>query len=153
EEREGVQGRSLAPPRLKGWQRVGWDDIDRLVKSFMRIIADDQHSLEYRWRWALALVAMCRSAKFDKINGSRLSELLEVLSQGLMSDLPKDPAVVLSPSRLGRVLFRISAAIYARRDTGAKRGSVQQSRLGLLRAGLRFAWGTGPIPHVHALLP
>jgi len=153
EEREGVQGRSLAPPRLKAWQRLSWDDVDRLVKSLSRIIADEQHSLEFRLRWVLALVAMCRSAKFDKINGSRLSEFLDVLSQGLMADLPTDPATVPSPSSLGRVLFRISAAIYARRDTGAKRGTVQQSRVGLLRAGLRFARGTGPIPRVHGLLP
>src|SRR5262245_29339653 len=111
EEREGVQGRSLDPPRLKGWQRVSWDDVDRLVKSLARIIVTDQHSLEFRWRGALALTAMCRSAKFDKVNGARLSEFLDILSQGLMADLPTDSAIVESPSRLGRVLFRISAAI------------------------------------------
>jgi lysine-N-methylase len=57
------------------------------------------------------------------------------------------------PGWVGRILFRMTAALYARRDTGAKRGVAQRGRLALFFAATRFARGTGRVPKVHGLLP
>lgn len=113
EERERVPGRVIGLPKLRGMQRISWDDVARIVKSIIHIIEFDGCSMEYRWRWALSMIAMCRAAKFDKVNGSRLEGFLKVLSEGLRAEVPIDPGVVSSPSGIGRVLFRICAAVYA----------------------------------------
>jgi len=153
EHREHVPGRVIGFPKMRGRQRMSWDDVARIVKAIIAIIEYDGVSLEYRWRWALAVMEMCRGAKFDKVNGARLEGFLKVLGEGVRADIPNDPGVVPAPSGIGRVLFRICAAVYARRDSGAKRGAAQRSRIGLLAAGLRFARGTGSLPKVHALIP
>ena len=79
-------------------------------------------SIEYRLRQCLAFAAICRQAKFDKLAGSRLAELLDLLTQSL-SDVEVDPANIGSPSWVGRILFRQTELVYARRDTGPRKGS------------------------------
>ena len=150
EEREGVRGRSLRPPRLRGLQRVSWDDLGRFVKALSAILGDASQPLEFRWRWALALAKLCRAARFDKVTGRRLDEFLAMLGPGLAADLAEHEP---EPSGVGRVLFRLTTAVYCRRDTGAKRGSAQRNRLALFRAAGRFARGVGAVPRLHAWLP
>lgn len=150
EEREGVRGRSLKPPRLRGTQRVSWDDLGRFVKAISLILGDSSQTISFRWRWALALASLCRTAKFTNVTGRRLDEFLAMVTPGLAAELQSESP---PPSGIGRVLFRLTAAVYCRRDTGAKRGSSQRSRLALLRAAWRFARGTGKVPQLHAHLP
>jgi lysine-N-methylase len=150
EEREGVRGRSMRPPRLRGIQRVSWDDLGRFVKAISRILGDSSQMIQFRWRWALALANLCRSAKFSKVTGRRLDEFLEMVAPGLAAELSENEP---EPTGIGHLLFRLTAAVYARRDTGAKRGPAQRNRLALLRAARRFARGSGPVPQLHALLP
>jgi lysine-N-methylase len=150
EEREGVRGRSLKPPRLRGMQRVNWDDLARFVKALSAIIGDQSRPLEFRWRWALALAKMCRGARFTNVTGRRLDEFLVMVSPGLAAELGDSE---LPPSGSGLVLFRLTAAVYCRRDTGPRRGSAQRNRLALFRAATRFARGKGAVPKLHALMP
>ncbi len=150
EEREGVRGRSLKPPRLSGLQRVSWDDLGRFVKALSAILGNSTEPLTFRWRSALALANLCRTAKFNNVTGRRLDEFLAMVGPGLTAELPAD---VPPPTGIGRVLFRLTAAVYCRRDTGAKRGLAQRNRLALLLAARRFARGTGPVPRLHAWLP
>jgi lysine-N-methylase len=150
EEREGVRGRSLKPPRLRGLQRVSWDDLGRFVKAISAILGDSSQTIQFRWRWSLALAGLCRSAKFTNVTGRRLDEFLAMVSPGLAAELGEaSPA----PSGIGRVLFRLTAAVYSRRDTGAKRGPTQRNRLALLRAAWQFVRGSGTVPKLHAMLP
>src|SRR5207302_3058665 len=44
-------------------------------------------------------------------------------------------------------------ALYARKDSGAEKGSAQRGPLSRVRAAMRFALGKGPVPKVHALIP
>lgn len=150
--REGVRGRLLLPTALRGWQRVSWDDLDRFTRALTAIVADSSQGLELRLRKILALSDLCRHARFEKVNGHRLEEFLAVVTQGLDSDFATASRVEL-PSSLGRVLFRLTAAVYCRRDSGAKRGAIQRRRIGLIGAAIRFARGRGPLPKLHALLP
>jgi lysine-N-methylase len=153
EEREGVKDRSNAPPPLRAGQRVAWDDLERFADALLVILERTDEPLEYRLRQCLALATLCRQAKFDAISGSRLGEFLDLIQQSIAAEVPRDPAKVEPPNWVGRVLFRQAVALYARRDTGPRRGLSKHGRLALLWAAWRFARGTGRVPRVHGLLP
>jgi lysine-N-methylase len=153
EEREGVLARSPKPAELRRGQRLDWDDIERLARALTQIIAATDRPIEYRWRWALAVAGLCRPANFGEVRGGRLKQFLEVVSQGVASDVPDDTATVAPPTAIGRVLFRLLAAVYVRRDSGPRRGTAQAGRLALLVAATRFARGRGGLPRLHGSLP
>jgi lysine-N-methylase len=150
EDREGVRRRSLKPPRLAGRQRIPWDDLVRIATRLSRdVMADTRRPLADRWRHVLQFLAVGRSSDFSRIAGPRVDEFMRLVIPATAT-LPTD---VPSPSGLGRLLFRLTAALYCRRDTGAKRGRYQTNRWRLFRAAARFARGTGPIPPLHAMIP
>jgi lysine-N-methylase len=152
EEREGVANRSSEPPPLQARQQVPWSDVEKIVGALLRVLDRGEETVEYRLRQCLALSAVCRLARFDKVSGKRLGDFLDLVTHSL-SDVERDPKKVPPPGWIGRVLFRQSVAVYARRDTGPRRGVSRHGRLALLRAAWRFARGTGPVPRVHGLLP
>lgn len=147
EENHGEAVRRTASPRLAGGQQVSWDDVMRFLAAVLREVRDQSRPLVRRLRRLLAMSELCRAARFDQITGARLGEFLDVVRDGL--DEPTEPGVAEPPSRLGAVLFRQAAGVYLRRDRGPNRGLVR-GRLALLRAGWRFATGSGRVPRVHA---
>lgn len=153
EQREGVLGRSPKPEPLRRGQRLEWDDIEKLVRSLAELLAQQDKPIEFRWRWTLAVAGLCRPANFDDVRGGRLKQFLEVVSQGVQADVPADVAGIPTPSAIGRLLFRLLAAVYIRRDSGPRRGTAQAGRIALLRAAIRFARGRGLVPRLHALMP
>src|SRR5439155_22154125 len=110
-------------------------------------------AVERRLRQWSALAALCRQAKFETVSGSRLREFLDLVTQSIAADVRPDAAEVAEPSRIGRMCFRQTVAIYSRRDTGPRRGISKQGRLVLFWAAWRFARGTGKVPRVHGLMP
>jgi len=154
EEREGVGAsrNGSVPPPLQLAQYVPWSDVAQFVAAIVSILDRSQDPIEYRLRKSLALAAVCRQAKFDKLAGGRLAEFLGLVTQSL-SDVPRDAAAVGPPSWVGRILFRQMVAVYARRDFGPRQGISKEGRLALLWAAWRFARGTGPVPRVHGLMP
>jgi lysine-N-methylase len=153
ESREGLAERAPAPPPLQTGQRVSWDNLERFNRALLAIIDRPDSPIEYRLRLALALSLLCRQAKFDKITGPRLSEFLELVTDSLTSEVQSDPERVEPPGWIGRLLFRQAAALYARRDTGPRRGVSARGRIALLWAAWRFARGRGRVPRVHGLMP
>ncbi|HZT82162.1 MAG TPA: YkgJ family cysteine cluster protein, partial [Gemmataceae bacterium] len=143
----------LPPPPLQGRQRVSWPDLFRFTAALGKLVRDRRDRVERRLRKCLALADLCRQARFDKVQGGRLSEFLDILSANLDADVPADPAALPPPGWVGRVLFRQALAVFARKDQGPNRGLSRQGRVALLRAAARFARGTGPVPRVHAGLP
>lgn len=147
--REGVRNRSLLPPRMRGWQRLSWDDLEKFSHALATIVGTPGRQIGDRWRHVLALAALCRVADFSAISGAKLDEFLDLITPATTGV----PVRLDAPSRIGRVLFRLTAALYCRRDTGAKRGPFQRNRRALLQAAIRFARGRGPLPQLHALIP
>lgn len=139
-------------PLLQPGQEVNWSDLDHFVRAFLTLLQTPGEPLERRWRKCLALAKLCRQAIFDKVQGARLGEFLEVVSASLDTDVPTDPATVPPPSWVGRVLFRQALAVYLRKDTGPERGPAARDRLSLLGAAWRFARGRGPVPRLNTLL-
>ncbi len=143
----------LAPPFLQAGQVGQWDDLLRIVGVLQRLITDRRDPVERRLRKCLAFTALVRQAKFDKVSGSRLDEFLNILALSLDSEVPGDSSTVPAPSGIGRVLFRMILAIFARKDQGPLRGVSARGRVALLRAAVAFVRGKGQVPRMHAWLP
>jgi lysine-N-methylase len=153
EEREGVADRSPEPPPLQVGRRAPWGDLERFAGALLTILNRGDQPLDFRLRQCQALAALCRQAKFDAVSGSRLTEFLDLVVQSVAAEGEPDAAKVPPPTWVGRILFRQAVAIYARRDTGPRRGLSRYGRGALLWAAWRFARGTGRVPRVHGLLP
>jgi lysine-N-methylase len=152
EEREGVKGRTTAPPPLRAGQLVPWSDVQQFNDALLALLLNTADPIEYRLRKCLALAALCRQATFGKISGKRLGEFLELVSNSLI-DVEPSADRIDPPGWVGRILFRQAVAVYARRDHGPRQGISKRGRLALLWAAWRFVRGTGPVPRIHGLLP
>lgn len=141
------------PPPLLGSQRVDWPDLLRFLNALLRLLKNREDPLELRLRKCLAFAQLCRQARFDQVQGSRLGEFLDMVCSSVESEVPRDPTAVLLPSWSGRVLFRQATAIFARKDHGPDRGIARQGRVALLMAAWRFAFGVGSVPRVHGQFP
>ena len=158
---EDSPGVANAPPtRLSPNQLVPWGDLLRIVTAVSKILGDSTNPLERRWRKVLGLIGLCRNLKLDggrdpkkMVTAGRLSEMLHVLGEAVDEDTPASASDVPRPGWVGRIVFRQMAAVYARKDHGAERGSAQRGPVGRILAAVSFARGSGRIPNVHALIP
>lgn len=153
EVREGMAGRILPVPMLQRAQTVPWSDIILFMRIFRGYILDEYQPLEWRLRKCLAVIDLCRESRFDTITGDRLKEFLSIIGEGVNPDVPAHAAAVPRPGWVGRLLFRQTMAINARKDRGDHRGVSRRGRLALLWAAWKFAQGTGRVPRLHALIP
>jgi lysine-N-methylase len=151
--REGMDETPSPAPPLQAGQRVEWPDLLRFVSILLTLLGDRRDRVHRRLRKCLALKRLCRQARFDQLTGKRLTEFLQVVSAGLETEVPADPAALPPPSWVGRVLFRPVLGLYARQDRGLDRGLAARGRLALLWAGWRFTVGKGTVPRVHGRLP
>ncbi len=155
--REGIElqphDANLAPPPLGAGQRVEWEDLFRFVKVMATLLRNRHDRIERRLRKCLALVNLCRQARFHEISGGRLSEFLSIVTSGLDAEAPVDPASLCPPNWVGRILFRQAVALFSRKDHGPDSGIARQGRAALLVAAWRFAVGRGAVPRLHAKLP
>jgi lysine-N-methylase len=140
------------PPPLQPGQVVDWPDLLRFVRAIANLMTA-AGPMETKLRTALALSAMCRQAKFDKVTGPRLNEFLATVTPAVADEVPiaKD---VPPPGWVGRMVFRQVVSLYARKDVGKDRGEMAtRGVLARALAAWRFARGTGRIPKLHGLLP
>jgi lysine-N-methylase len=146
-------GSLSGPPRLQGWQRVDWPDLFLFVRALSSLLKNTDDRIERRLRKCLALATLCGQARFEKVQGARLAEFVNLLGETIEAEVPVAAAELPPPGWVGRVLFRQILAPYARKDIGQDRGLAARGRLALFGAACRFAWGSGTVPRVHGLLP
>jgi lysine-N-methylase len=157
ERREGVArpgaARTIPPPALQKAQVVDWPDLLRFIDALQRLLRNHADRVDRRLRKCLHFANLCRQAKFDKVSGPRLVELLDLLAAGLEGEVPADAASLPRPGWSGRLLFRQALALYARKDRGPNRGPATFGRLSLLRAAWRYGRGRGEAPRLHGWSP
>jgi lysine-N-methylase len=160
EDNSGTAAITIPPPPLQRRQSVTWGDVFRIAAAVSKMLAEEEETIERRWRKVLYVVETLRKAKFDgkgdptkAVTGGRLSELLHVLSEAAEDDVPDFPDEVPAPGWVGRMVFRPLAALYARKDTGPDRGSAQGNPASRLLAAIQFARGKGRVPRTHAAMP
>ena len=146
-------GALVRPPRLDSKQRLGWPDLLLLVDHFVNLLRDRRETVERRWRKCLALIGLMRKTRLEGLPRGTLEETLTILTTAANADAPKDPHHVAEPTALGRVLFRLAAALCTRKDHGPNRGLAARGRFALVAGALRFARGAGMVPRTHRLLP
>jgi lysine-N-methylase len=155
--REGVDLQAgdggLPPPPLQKGQRVDWPDLLHFMAAVLVILRNREDRIERRLRKCLTLANLCRQARFDSIKGGRLAEFLKIMGESLDGEVPADPASVLPPGWMGRILFRQAVALFTRKDHGPDSGVARQGRLALLMAAWHFAVGKGEVPRLHNRLP
>lgn len=156
-EREKLQSPSgealIEPPRLDSRQQVGWPDLLFLLDTFLNMLQAPADALELRWRKCLLLADLLRRTPLQQLPRNALEETVRILTTSVNSDTPKDPHHVAPPTALGRVIFRLAASLYTRKDHGPNRGLAARGRFALLGAALRFAKGSGLVPRMHQLVP
>jgi hypothetical protein len=143
---------AIPPPALQPGQKCTWDDLQRFVKALLLLVGNRQDRVERRLRKCLALAQLCRQATFNHVQGKRLDEFLELISENLEMDVPAEPRSLPPPRWIGRVLFRQAVALFARKDSGPNRGPATRGRIALLAAAWRFVRGTGSVPRVHGFM-
>jgi lysine-N-methylase len=125
---------------------VEWADFHRFTSAIDDILSQSEQPF---WRRLVALIGMMdvlEQAKFDKLNGARLEEFLEIVSEGVSQEGPEALDAVDPPSNLGRTQFRLLAGQYARKDTYASADGSLRGRFGLLRSALKLTRGRGLTP-------
>jgi lysine-N-methylase len=104
-------------------------------------------SMSVKIRRALGWLKIVETARFEKVQGARLKEFLDLIREASAAELDssqdENPR---EPSRTGRLHFRMLVAQYARKDTASDVKSGWKGRWRLLKAALRFARGKGKIP-------
>jgi lysine-N-methylase len=153
-QREGLKrrpedGALTAPPLLGPGQKMSWPDLHRVVQSLLTLLRNRTDPLERRLRKCLAFVRELRQARLQGIEGARLAELLDILRGVADTETPTDPLSLPRPRAFGRMLFRLAAALFTRKDHGPNRGIARQGRLALMRAAWRSVRGRGPVPRTH----
>jgi lysine-N-methylase len=135
----------IAPPPVHGSQSVDWPDVLRITDALDTTFAKEGAAFPVRLLRALFWMNLVGRMKFDAVRGERLGELLELLRGEAALQVESLPTAE-RPSRIGRMLFRMAAAQYARRDTARDLEAGLGGRWRLLTSALRFARGGGSVP-------
>lgn len=139
-----------APMILTGHE-LAWPDACRLVDVMVDIVQDPRDRLERRLRKCLAVVRICRSGM--EVRGGQLSKFLQAVRSAVEPDVPREPASLPPPDPLlGRLLFRVLLAIFARHYHDANQASGMRRALHRVRDGWSFARGRGRVPRVNDYL-
>lgn len=134
----------LPPPKLNAAQELDWPDTLQVVDLLEALLETEDLPIAVKLLRALHAVALLDRAKFDKIRGERLTELLQILGDDAVSEVPNDLSQVPPPGRTARMHFRLLAFQYARKDTFAQTGWLYRWKM--FKASLRFTHGRTTVP-------
>jgi lysine-N-methylase len=147
-EREVVPegAKRVDPPEINPGQRLSWPDTLRVIDGLDRVVADTAVPLRERLLRLEFLARMLDQARFEKIAGGRVDELLELLSNASGEEVRPVLSASEPPQAGSLVQFRLLCAQYARLETYREARAGWRYRWRLLRAAVRFARGTGNVP-------
>jgi lysine-N-methylase len=135
----------MPPPNVNRSQRVDWRDFMKFVTTLHDMIELGKGTVIERLYRALVLVRLIDQAKYDLVNGARLTEFLDIIRE---ASLDEEIPAAKEPAKITRLQFRQLVALYARKDTVADLRGGWLNRWKLLRAAVRFASGSGKIPQL-----
>lgn len=139
----------VPPPKLSESQSLSWKDTLQVVDALDATLAQPAVSIPLRLLQGLHWLSLLAQAKLASFQGTRLTELLQLLLNEAATVLPELPAPQ-RPSLLARIQFRLLAGQYARKDTYGSVAPGWRDRWKMLGWGLSFAWGGGQAPAVQS---
>lgn len=143
-----VGAERMPPPFVAPGQRLDWNDTLRIEQKLDDIMTADDAPVTIRLLRALAVVNLVGQSRFDKIQGARLGDFLDIITTAARTDTPTDVRQIPEPSLTGRMQFRLLVAQYVRKDTFAESQGGWRDRWRLFRAAIQFARGTGMVPQL-----
>jgi len=133
------------PPGVSSTEQLEWPEFLRFVDALDSTLAEPNVSIATKLLRALFWTNLVEQSRFDKLQGSRLGDFLQLITQAAVGEVTEDLDAIDEPSRTGRMQFRMLSAQYARRDTLLSAKAGWRGRWKLLRAAMRFARGTGNV--------
>ncbi len=143
-----IEAREIPPPPINRREKLGWADFHQFITAIDQGLAADDAGIGIKLCRTLGWLQLVEAARFEKIQGGRLAEFLELIIGATAAEVDASLANTepKEPSRTGRLHFRMLLAQYARKDTAADVASGWKGRLRLLKAALKFARGKGNLP-------
>lgn len=132
-----------------GEQAVSWPDFHQFLRAFDTALADESVDFAVRLMRILAWLDLVEQSQFETIRGDKLEEYLDLITNASVKAQPDNDLPLVRPSRLGRTMFRLMTAQYARHDTEAQVREGLKARVALLAAAMKFTTGIGTVPRLH----
>lgn len=133
------------PPVLRG-PGLDWPDFLRYVSYLDKTMAVPSSPVLQNLLRALHWLKAVEKAQFDQLTGPDADEVLGALVKSAGEKLPSLTRTVPSPSRFGKLFFRLLVIEHARTVTVRDMLSPGRYRGKMLWALLRFATGRGNVP-------
>lgn len=150
--RLGAAAPALQPPPISRGQHLDWPDTMHIVARLRSVLAGDGSTpLALRVTHALFMAEMLGRAKFDKVRGERLAELLDALVQALPEETVTGLDQAAAPLAPAKVQLRMLVAQYAPRHPLMVVGLGYRARAAAAR--LRMVRGQGMTPQLHEGVP
>ncbi|MEZ6130180.1 MAG: YkgJ family cysteine cluster protein [Planctomycetaceae bacterium] len=131
-----------------GDQAVDWPDFHRILNAFDDALASDNVHFAVRLMRILSWLDIVAQAQFQTTRGKKLDAFLKLITDASIKAQPDNELPEHRPGRLGRIMFRLMTAQYARHDTEAQVQAGIRLRLKLLSAALKFTTGIGRVPEL-----
>ena len=138
------------PPALNANARVDWPDMLRVIEAIDGTLTLADVPFAIKLQQVLFWLNLVEQSRFDKLNGARLTEFLDIIRQAAAEEVALAQTVE-SPTPLGSVQFRLLTAQYARKDTAADLSAGWRGRWKLFRAAMKFTRGTGNVPPLQSV--
>lgn len=138
------------PPFLTARERVNWPDFLRVVDAIDATLVPTDLPIVVKLQQTLAWLHLIEQSRFDKLNGARISEFLDIIRQAAAEEIPLAQTAE-SPTPIARMQFRMLTAQYARKDTAADLSTGWRGRWRLFRAATKFARGIGNVPPLQSV--
>ncbi|WP_437193985.1 YkgJ family cysteine cluster protein [Planctomicrobium sp. SH527] len=130
-------------PLLTDKTRLIWSDTMVVIEALDGAFADSETPVQLQLLRALFWMDLVQQAKFKKISGERLAELLTLLKEASAVELPMLPETRPITELITRIQFRQLAGRYARKDTEANIDTSIRGRFELLKTAVQLAGLTG----------
>ena len=143
-------GMATAPaPPLYGRVQPSWAQLCRITETFERLLLHRALGLTPRIVCGLTFAALLQSPRITTLDGRKLTEFLDTVSQKILEAIAREPLPRVAPPAFVRTTFRQLAGLYGRLDT---RGE-QVNLLARLRTAITMATGRGQVPAFRSDFP
>jgi lysine-N-methylase len=134
------------PIQTHGLNAPSWQRSGRVLATTARIFGDERFPPVRRVVHALVFARLLDQARLGKLADEAFFDLLDLMEQSLPGEAAAYFSQRQSPSRTGRMLFRLNVAEYARLHAHSLPPTGWTARGKLLLAILRMFWGSGKTP-------
>lgn len=136
------------PPAVHGSEVLSWTDVTQFLQALDTSFQDDSVNFAVRLLRTLEWTNVVEQSNFTTVQGTRLTDYLQLLLDASCQAQPDNDLPVLRPSRIARVMFRQLTAQLARHDTAQQAQGGLATRLRLLSTVLRFSSAVGCVPNL-----